>query len=61
MAVKNIPLHSHELLSDYIDAATGGILHKKQVSSIADALEDSLILDIQQNQCVSQGRPHNFL
>src|ERR1035437_934482 len=37
MAVKNIPLHSHELLSGYIDAAPGGILHKKQVSSMADA------------------------
>ena len=37
MITKKIPLHSHELLSGYIDAATGGILHKKQVSSIADA------------------------
>ena len=37
MATKIIPLHSHELLSGYIDAATGGMLHKKQVSSLADA------------------------
>ena len=37
MVTKKVPLHSHELLSGYIDAATGGILHKKQVSSIADA------------------------
>jgi len=37
MATKINPLHSHELLSGYIDAATGRILHKKQVSSLADA------------------------
>ena len=37
MAIKINPLHSHELLSSYIDNATGGILHKKQVSSLADS------------------------
>jgi hypothetical protein len=38
MATNDNPLQSHELLSDYIDAATGGILHKKRVSSLADAV-----------------------
>ncbi len=37
MRHKDCTPHSHKLLSTYIDAATGGILHKKRVSSLADA------------------------